>query len=158
MDAAARTVCASAVPASVPPLRERVADWLRAADTDKELQRVGALVATELLTNAITASGGQERRIGLRLECGVAGFRILVDSPGTGPTIAQLTGHGAGPDALHGRGLSLVRGLGGDLECGPAPSHFICLGIGCHSPSDMPRHAEVRHVVTCRLPSVASLV
>jgi anti-sigma regulatory factor (Ser/Thr protein kinase) len=158
MEALLQMVCAPAEVASVPVLRARVGEWLRAAGADEDMYQAGLLSATEILSNAVNAACDPAQRIGLVLECGLAGFRIVVDGPGTGPTIAQLRGRGAGPEATHGRGLALVRGLGGSLGCEPSQARFVCSGDGCHGPADDFALAEVRHVVHCTFPSVASLV
>ncbi|MBX7160962.1 MAG: ATP-binding protein [Acidimicrobiia bacterium] len=157
MDPLARMMCAPAHPRSVPLVREHLREWLEDAGAGDELIDVAVLAASELVTNAVQASGSPRMRLGLTAVSDGHGLYLYVDGPGTGPTMANLEAGGAGPTATHGRGLALLRSIGADLACGPAASHFVCTGSECHGPGDLAVAADVRHVVSCHFSGAASL-
>lgn len=157
MDPLARMMCAPSHPRSVPMVREHLREWLDDAGAYGGLIDVALLAASELVTNAVHASGSSRMRLGLTAVSDGRGLYVYVDGPGTGPSLANLETDGAGPNATHGRGLALLKAMGADLACSPAASHFVCTGTGCHGARDLAIAADVRHVVSCRFSAAASL-
>lgn len=149
MDPLARMMCVAAHPRSVPVVRARLREWLEDAEASPDLTEAALLAASELMTNAVNAAGSSRMRLGVTAVSDGHGLYVYVDGPGTGPSLANLDGGGAGPTATHGRGLALLRSLGADLACSPAASHFVCTGVACHGPGDLSVAADVRHVVSC---------
>lgn len=158
MDPLARMMCAPAHPRSVPLARGNLREWLEDAGAYDDLVDAALLAASELVTNAVHASGSPRMRLGLTAVSDGRGLYVYVDGPGTGPSLANLGTGGAGPTATHGRGLALLRSIGADLACSPAASHFVCTGARCHGPGDLAVAADVRHVVSCHFSAAASLL
>ncbi|MFN8106017.1 MAG: ATP-binding protein [Acidimicrobiia bacterium] len=156
MDPLARMMCAQAHPRSVQRMRACVREWLEDAGADADLVEAAMLAVSELASNAIQAAGSPRMRLGVTAVSDGHGLYVYVDGPGTGPTLANLGGDGAGSRATHGRGLPLLRAIGGDLACSPAASHFVCTGEGCHGPRDLAIAADVRHVVSCHFAAAPS--
>ena len=99
-----------ATPASVRAARVGVHDLLTARGVADEVCDNAAVVASELLTNALTHAAGE--RILCRLHVLADRIRIEVEDQARGPGLPML--RKSGPDDQNGRGLLLVDALSSD--------------------------------------------
>ncbi|GAA3292299.1 hypothetical protein GCM10020295_11240 [Streptomyces cinereospinus] len=108
-----------AVPESAGAARRAVRETLTAWHTGAGDVDNAVLVASELVTNAITHSGSE--RIVCRLHTTAARLRIEVEDQNLRPALPAP--REAGPDDQNGRGLLLVAAVCAGWGVRPAPHH-----------------------------------
>ncbi|MEO6413688.1 MAG: ATP-binding protein [Pedococcus sp.] len=84
--------------------RQLLRDWAAGRGTDGEAAHILALVATELVTNAVVHARGP---VGLSVRADPDAVTVLVTDAGEG-RLRPHTEHGSAPN---GRGLTIVRAL-----------------------------------------------
>ncbi|MEW2076311.1 ATP-binding protein [Streptomyces sp. NPDC017966] len=109
-----------ATPASVRTARGGVRELLTARDVPDEVCDDAVVVASELLTNALTHAAGE--RIVCRLRVRADRIRVEVEDQARGPELPVL--RRPGPDDQNGRGLLLVDALSSDWGVGRAPGRY----------------------------------
>jgi anti-sigma regulatory factor (Ser/Thr protein kinase) len=114
-----------AAPAAIGPMRARVTSWLAAQGASAEVREDAALVASELLSNAVGAARGPEGDIRIQVMERPEGWRVTVADRGVG--LDRPRPHGGPPVRtggqpstaaldVEGRGLAMVRHVAGEVS------------------------------------------
>jgi anti-sigma regulatory factor (Ser/Thr protein kinase) len=116
---------AAAAPA-IGPMRRRVMSWLAARGASTAVQEDVALVASELLSNAVRAARGPEGDIRIQVVGSSDGWKLTVADRGVGvrrprphPGVGPATQAGRPLNSalnIEGRGLAVVRHVAGGVS------------------------------------------
>jgi anti-sigma regulatory factor (Ser/Thr protein kinase) len=99
--------------AAVGSARHRVVSWLACSDLPRPVVEDALLVLSELVTNAVQASGGSPAKVRIHLSRTSAGCRITVADNGPGFSQRPITNGDALRDG--GRGLAVVRRVAAEV-------------------------------------------
>jgi anti-sigma regulatory factor (Ser/Thr protein kinase) len=102
-------------PEAVPRLRRDVAAWARTTGVGEATIDDVSLVVTELATNAVRHGSGPRMRVVVGRIGDAIDLRVDDDGPSASPEPPPAPGD-------HGRGLAIVRAVGGDVTLDHGPN------------------------------------
>lgn len=114
-------------PAALPGCRHAFVDWMAALGVDEDDRSDLAVVFSELVTNAMSATGDSDAAIGARAEC--TGHDVLLEITNPRRTSTASTRRWDTDDQLRpgGRGLVIVRAFVDEIEVDRAASGAVVI-------------------------------